>query len=231
MAALAQSLNVFQDGQVADASRINENFAIVQQAIPTNLSDLNDDVGLSGCTILINESAQTANLTCSGVTVLVPILPDSDGDGYYDENASPVPIADCGPEGATIYPNAPELEDGIDNDCDGFIDEGFPGSDTDDDGVTVGDGDCNDFEANIFPGAVEICDNKDNDCNGIIDEGLEVTSCGGVGVCAGVSQSCSNGILPSCGSLFEQQPGFEATETSCDGLDNDCDGQVDEPCF
>jgi hypothetical protein len=65
------------------------------------------------------------------------------------------------------------------------------------------------------------CDQKDNDCDGVADEG-----------CPCAFKSKSKGV---CGSAMigEQsgqceQPLYEDPETSCDGKDNDCDGEVDE---
>ena len=44
-------------------------------------------------------------------------LSDADGDGYFSDE-------DCDDNSSTIYPGAEELCDGVDNDCDGDIDEG-----------------------------------------------------------------------------------------------------------
>lgn len=102
---------------------------------------------------------------------------------------------DCNNTNSAIHPNATEVCDFIDNNCDGFIDENLLVTfyqDADQDGfgnnsiivetcfapagyTNIG-GDCNDTAAAINPNAVEICDYIDNNCNAEIDEGLWVTS-------------------------------------------------------
>ena len=74
----------------------------------------------------------------------------------------------------------------------------------------------------------EVCDDKDNDCNGQVDDGLTLPGCGvDAGVCAGKTKACTGGLLQACGAAT-YGPDYEVTETRCDGLDNDCDGQTDE---
>ena len=79
----------------------------------------------------------------------------------------------------------------------------------------------------------ETCDGKDTDCDGKTDEAsdgspLTQTCYTGpkptqnTGACRNGTQSCSNGSYGAC--TGEQKP---TTET-CDGKDNDCDGQIDE---
>ena len=88
---------------------------------------------------------------------------DTDGDGVPD-------VDDCDPYDASVYPGAPELADGLDNDCDGVVDEGTDTFDDDGDGYSEDEGDCNDSNSSVNPGAVEVADNGiDDDCDGIID--------------------------------------------------------------
>ena len=92
-------------------------------------------------------------------------IPDRDGDGYTS-------VIDCDDFDSSVYPGAPELDNGIDDNCDGQIDEGYGGDDGDNDG----DGysavpDCDDNNPDVYPGAPEDCDDGiDNDCDGQIDD-------------------------------------------------------------
>jgi len=170
--------------------------------------------------------------------------------GYVADNT------DCDDNDDEINPAATEICDGIDNNCNGMTDEGVqftfyedvdgdgygdPNSFTMDCMAPIGyvsnDDDCNDNDDEINPAATEICDGIDNNCDTQIDEGLTFTTyytdADGDGYGTGAGQSlCANpgpGFATLDGDCNDNDDEINPGETEiCDGIDNDCDTQIDE---
>ena len=173
---------------------------------------------------------------------------DADGDGFTND-------VDCDDSNADINPNASESCDGIDNNCDGEIDEGVTSifyADGDGDGFGVSaysteacevpngyadnDLDCDDQNDAVYPDAPEQCDELDNDCDEETDEELVETwylDFDGDGF--GDSDMSIETCLPdedyvAIADDCDDRDGTINPDVleMCDFVDNNCDGSVDE---
>ena len=177
---------------------------------------------------VVYEGECEEHLECNPAQPIIEVdLPCQTLDGYpgtQDKicNKGQIQYTDCKTDCAE------EVCNGIDDDCDGVVDEGFD--------------DIN-----------EVCNNIDDNCNGQVDEDLESTcanECGtgdllciaGIEVCFAPppeEEICDYQDNDCDGEIDEDQLndcglcGLVPEET-CDGVDNDCDGEVDEellqPC-
>lgn len=145
---------------------------------------------------------------------------DQDGDGFGGSTTLYTCVApnnfvsvggDCSDNNAAINPGMAESCNGIDDNCNGQIDEGF---DQDNDGFTSCAGDCNDNNALVYPGALELCNGSDEDCDNIIDEGFDQDG-DGVTVCAGDCDDTNPNVNPN-------------QQEVCNGIDDNCNGTIDE---
>jgi hypothetical protein len=224
-------------GAVAEGGDCDDGDAAVHPDAPEQCNGLDDD-----CDELVDDDDE-------GVEDGEPWYPDLDGDGYGDGLADPVlaceqpadhtsvdDALDCDDSRDDIYPYAPEYCDGVDTDCDGVTDEDDALDapswylDGDDDGYgldahsqqaceqpsgyAADPGDCDDADAAFNPGAVEddCTDPNDYNCDG--STGYADVDGDGYAAC----EDCDDGDAAV-------RPG---APEYCDGVDNDCDSDIDE---
>lgn len=189
--------------------------------------------------------------TCDGL--------DNDCDGSVDE-ALVAPQADnqvgvctgtnkvCQGSLGWLEPNYTQVShfepveiscDGLDNNCNGEVDEGLMSPVADNQQGVCGGAQkvCGgpsgwlepDYNAIAhFETSESLCDGRDNDCDGFADNNLTAPAAAlSAGVCAGIQKTCG-GVAGWQEPTYALVPGYETVEVSCDGLDNDCDGQLDE---
>jgi hypothetical protein len=186
---------------------------------------------------------------------------DGFGDGTASQDACEAPGgyvstgSDCDDTSASAYPGANEICDGLDNDCDGTIDNGvtqtwYPDADADgygdggspeeaceqESGMVANGDDCDDGNARSYPGNTEVCDEIDNDCNGSVDEGVTTTYYAdldgdGYGDADLTAEECAlpTGYSSNADDCDDGNDTINPAATEmCDGVDNNCDGATDD---
>ncbi len=156
---------------------------------------------------------------------------DLDGDGFT------VVDGDCDDDDAAVHPDADEVCDDIDNDCDDTVDEDDAVDAStwyrDLDGDAYGDadhsqvqcdapelyipisGDCDDDDPEVHPGEYDACDGIDNDCDGVVD---------GLDELIGTEALCA---AESCQDLLDQ---YSEAETGVYWIDPDGDDAFETLC-
>ncbi len=93
--------------------------------------------------------------------------------------------------------------------------------------------DCDESDASVYPGALEICNGRDDNCVDGVDEGVLGPYCEEQdGACFGARHSCdgANGWAVCTDTEYAgNSADWQSVETWCDSIDNDCNGQIDEP--
>jgi len=190
------------------------------------------------------------------------VYQDADNDGFgsltatvcvCSENApgTTTTPGDCDDKLPATNPSAVEACNGVDDNCNGQIDEGtgigcvVAYEDQDDDGygnpsatvcvcnsnapgLSPNPGDCDDSNPSMHPSMTELCDDKDNNCNGSTDEQCNVDGdsyCTAFMGVDGAPQVCPKGG----GDCNDENPAVNpgTPEVPGDGIDNDCNGVID----
>ncbi|MBR58521.1 MAG: hypothetical protein CMH54_10930 [Myxococcales bacterium] len=223
---------VTEDGTITNDSAYHEYFIVVQapQGETAHIAEINIGAGFRRPAWWIwPDSENQISVSVQDVTFTPPLEIECYSDDDVPADFECPALGICAYGGPTCdeglwkcaVPELFEMEeytcDGLDNDCDGVVDEELQ---------VVCETSCGLGTRQCVEGlwttcssepALEVCDGLDNDCDGSIDESVKrdcETSCGNG------TQKCTNGVWGEC----SKEPEVE----TCDGLDNNCDGMIDE---
>jgi endonuclease G len=173
-------------------------------------------------------------------------FPNTDGDGQADcvdadddnDNISDADELACGSNPLNAASTC-EACDGVDNDLDGTIDEGFPNTDGDGQADCVDADDDNDNISDVDEAACgsnplnsastcEVCDGADNDLDSAVDEGFPNTDGDGQADCVDADDDNDGTLDTAEGACGSNPLNANSRCEICDGIDNDLDGMTDE---
>jgi predicted outer membrane repeat protein len=183
---------------------------------------------------------------------------DSDGDNFGDDATSSVACyeskgwvsdnSDCNDEDAATYPDAREYCDGIDNDCNGVLDDdyamdttnyyadidydGFGDEDNSYNTCSIPTGyvedntDCDDNSNTTYPGAPEFCDGVDTDCNWTLDDDYSLDALTWYADLDNDTYGDATNSTPSC----SQPAGWVSDASDCDDSNSNTNPGAQEWC-
>lgn len=171
-----------------------------------------------------------------------------DAGPTLDDVSPPAPQADADDDGVPDYRDNCPYDDNPDQ---ANLDEDANGGDAcdpcparggdaeshadiDQDGFPFCARDCDDADPAVGPYSEDICDGRDNDCDFQVDEDEQgdvlrrqcydrLTDRSSIGTCQRGVETCGDGEWSECIGAVYPEPEIP------DGLDNDCDGETDEP--
>ncbi len=176
------------------------------------------------------ETCDSRDENCDGAVnegLLLSWYADADGDGAGTDTDSveacdapegyAAVAGDCDDDDPTVYLDATELLDGVDNDCDLLTDEGTDAYDDDNDGFSEQEWDCDDTDPTISPGAEEAANLIDDNCDGVVDEGTTAFDDDVDGLTEDEGDCDDTNV--------DVRPGLDEL---ANGVDEDCDGLIDD---
>ena len=242
-------------GYVATAGDCDDSDASIHPDAEEVCNDIDDD-----CDTLVDDDDDTVAPDATWYA-------DADSDGFGDAEASTVSCAapsgyaddadDCDDTDPAVNPDAVEVCDALDNDCDTLVDDDDDGVDLstgtvfyqDGDGDGYGDEDldqrfcaepsgwssldtdCDDGDASISPVGSEICNEADDDCDGLVDiedDSLDLTT---VSTVYADADGDGYGDTDDAGtSACSVEVGYAATSDDCDDADADVHPDATEVC-
>jgi hypothetical protein len=259
-------IDVDGDGFGDSGTSVNECEAPSGYVLDDTDCDDDDDTVHPGATELCDSIDNDCDGTIDEGTTTYDWYADTDGDGFGDAGDTTTSCSsvsgyvlddtDCDDTDEFVNPDATEVCNGYDDDCDTLIDEGVEttyyidadadgygdsGTSVDDctapSGYVTDDTDCDDDDDTVNPGETEVCNDVDDDCDGSIDEGLTTTTwyadsdSDGYGDASTSTDDCAapSGYVADDTDCDDTDDAVNPGETEiCNGIDDDCNSKIDD---